>query len=270
MSTTRRVDGLGIGLPIAMRLAALIGATLTIVSEPGRGTRVSVHVPADSAQANRSDTGRLLRASGGPAFVAAIVVLMVAAAWMVDAAAEHDIASARNLEINRTAEEARESVLALRETVSRTLDQIDLLHGLAALVVQARHTGNEAMERDTLTELTRLRGQMGAHVRQVALIAASGYVEWTNSGTLDQPVFVGDREHFQAIANGWPGRSFRLPCSAGLPMYAPSISPGASMIPLARCWPLLSSRWSRRHFPALRRLSGSRAATRSPCSGWTG
>jgi signal transduction histidine kinase len=47
MSTTRRVDGLGIGLPIAMRLAALIGATLTIASEPGRGTTVSLHVPAD-------------------------------------------------------------------------------------------------------------------------------------------------------------------------------------------------------------------------------
>jgi len=46
MSTTRRVDGLGIGLPIAVRLAALIGATLTIASEPGRGTTVSLHVPA--------------------------------------------------------------------------------------------------------------------------------------------------------------------------------------------------------------------------------
>ena len=51
MSTTRRVDGLGIGLPIAMRVAALIGATLTIASEPGRGTTVSLHVPAYSGPA---------------------------------------------------------------------------------------------------------------------------------------------------------------------------------------------------------------------------
>jgi len=51
MSTTRRVDGLGIGLPIAMRLAALIGATLTIASEPGSGTIVSLHLPADSGPA---------------------------------------------------------------------------------------------------------------------------------------------------------------------------------------------------------------------------
>jgi signal transduction histidine kinase len=51
MSTTRRVDGLGIGLPIAMRLAALIGATLTVASEPGHGTTVSLHVPAGSEPA---------------------------------------------------------------------------------------------------------------------------------------------------------------------------------------------------------------------------
>jgi signal transduction histidine kinase len=51
MSTRRRVDGLGIGLPIAMRVAALIGATLTIASEPGRGTTVSLHVPAHSGPA---------------------------------------------------------------------------------------------------------------------------------------------------------------------------------------------------------------------------
>nr|WP_294522028.1 hybrid sensor histidine kinase/response regulator [uncultured Rhodopila sp.] len=54
MSTTRRVDGLGIGLPIAMRLAALIGASLTVASEPGHGTAVSLHLPAGTAQAKPS------------------------------------------------------------------------------------------------------------------------------------------------------------------------------------------------------------------------
>jgi PAS domain S-box-containing protein len=131
-----------------------------------------------------------------------IVALVLAVAWMVEAAAEHDIASARSREIDRTAEEAGESVLALRETVSRTLDQIDVLHGLGALAVRAAHSGNQTMERDTLAELTRLRGKMGAHVRQVALISPSGYVDWTNIGTLSEPVYVGDREHFQMIANG--------------------------------------------------------------------
>ena len=146
---------------------------------------------------------QLLRAtSGGLSVIVTIVVLVTGAVWITGAAAEHYIALASNQEINRTAGEARESVLALRETVSRTLDQIDVLQGLAALVVQARHSGNQAMERDTLAELSRLRGRMGAYVRQVAAIAPSGYLEWTNIGTLGEPVFVGDREHFQAIANG--------------------------------------------------------------------
>jgi signal transduction histidine kinase len=48
MSFTRRVDGLGIGLPIAIRLTALIGGTLAIASQPGHGTTVSLHFAADS------------------------------------------------------------------------------------------------------------------------------------------------------------------------------------------------------------------------------
>jgi PAS domain S-box-containing protein len=144
--------------------------------------------------------GRLLRPGyGGPSVIVIIVALIVGAVW---AAAEHHIASVRNRELNRTAEAARDAVLALRETVSRTLDQIDLLHGLAALAVQARHSGNQAMERDTLAELTHLRGNIGAYVRQVGAIAPSGYLDWTNMGTVGEPLFLGDREHFQAIANG--------------------------------------------------------------------
>ena len=145
---------------------------------------------------------RLLRAGGGPIIIGIVLALIAGTAWMARAAAEHYIATARNREINRTAEEGRESVLALRETVSRTLDQIDGLQGLASLVVHARHSGNQAMERDALAELTRLRGIMGTHVRQIAAINPAGYLEWTNVGKLDTPVFAGDREHFQVIANG--------------------------------------------------------------------
>jgi PAS domain S-box-containing protein len=147
--------------------------------------------------------GRLLRASrGGLSVIVTIVLLVAGADWMTGAAAEHYVASARTREVNRAAREARESVVALRETVARTLDQIDVLHGLAGLVVQARHSGNQAMERETLAELSRLRDRMGAHVRQVAAIAPSGYIEWTNAGTLAEPHFAGDREHFQVIAAG--------------------------------------------------------------------
>jgi signal transduction histidine kinase len=45
-SLTRRHAGTGLGLPLAKRLAELHGGALEIVSEPGRGTRVSLALPA--------------------------------------------------------------------------------------------------------------------------------------------------------------------------------------------------------------------------------
>lgn len=48
MSLARRFDGLGIGLPMAMRIAQRIGGRLEIESEPGNGTTVTVHLPPHS------------------------------------------------------------------------------------------------------------------------------------------------------------------------------------------------------------------------------
>lgn len=48
MSLARRFDGLGIGLPMAMRIAQRIGGTLEIDSEPGSGTTVTLRLPSDS------------------------------------------------------------------------------------------------------------------------------------------------------------------------------------------------------------------------------
>jgi two-component system CheB/CheR fusion protein len=47
----RAVDGFGLGLSIVHRLADLVGATVEIASEPGRGTRVALDVPAASGVA---------------------------------------------------------------------------------------------------------------------------------------------------------------------------------------------------------------------------
>jgi signal transduction histidine kinase len=49
-SLSRRYDGAGLGLPLAIQLAELHGGTLTVESAPGRGTTVTVHLPAERMQ----------------------------------------------------------------------------------------------------------------------------------------------------------------------------------------------------------------------------
>jgi len=43
----RKYDGVGLGLPLTKRLVELHGGTISIDSEPGKGTAVSVHLPAE-------------------------------------------------------------------------------------------------------------------------------------------------------------------------------------------------------------------------------
>ncbi len=47
----RKYDGVGIGLPLTQRLVALHGGTLSIESEPGAGTTVTVRLPGDGTPA---------------------------------------------------------------------------------------------------------------------------------------------------------------------------------------------------------------------------
>ena len=46
-STSRCFDGTGLGLAIARKTARLLGGEVTVVSEPGRGSLFSVHLPLD-------------------------------------------------------------------------------------------------------------------------------------------------------------------------------------------------------------------------------
>ncbi|HEY0136865.1 MAG TPA: HAMP domain-containing sensor histidine kinase, partial [Nannocystis sp.] len=45
-SSTRAHDGAGLGLTVAARLCARMGGSLALRSAPGRGTTVTIHVPA--------------------------------------------------------------------------------------------------------------------------------------------------------------------------------------------------------------------------------
>jgi signal transduction histidine kinase len=53
---SRKYNGVGLGLPLTKRLVELHGGTIEIASEPGNGTKVSVHIPEE----------RLLRQSATP------------------------------------------------------------------------------------------------------------------------------------------------------------------------------------------------------------
>jgi signal transduction histidine kinase/CheY-like chemotaxis protein len=68
-----RSKGLGLGLSIVQRLCALLGVTLQLDSQPGRGTTVTLRLPAADAAAAASVPAPALRAALPPGLVVLVI-----------------------------------------------------------------------------------------------------------------------------------------------------------------------------------------------------
>jgi CheY-like chemotaxis protein len=74
-STTRRYGGTGLGLALSRELVALMGGTLSVQTEPGRGTCFSFELPFEAARAPLTQPGA--PAKPAPSHAARLPVLVV-------------------------------------------------------------------------------------------------------------------------------------------------------------------------------------------------
>nr|WP_294545084.1 PAS domain S-box protein [uncultured Rhodopila sp.] len=129
----------------------------------------------------------------------AVTIAAEAGVWAIR---DHLIASAQQSEIETVRVEARAKALDLRETLSRTLDQIGALHSLASLVTKARQTGNADMETAARAELGARRGLMASNVTAVYGVTPALYLDWSTANPGRLPIYVGDRPYLRMITGG--------------------------------------------------------------------
>ena len=132
----------------------------------------------------------------------AVTIAAEAAVWMFR---NHLIASAQETEIESVRVEARAKALALRETLSRTLDQIAALQSIAGLVTIARRSGDAEMEKAARNELSVRGGIMTSHVTGILGLSSGLYRDWSNVDPSRFPDWYGDRAYLRPIVAGTAG-----------------------------------------------------------------
>jgi PAS domain S-box-containing protein len=84
--------------------------------------------------------------------------------------------------------------------IDRIANMIDAIHGLARLADNAARAGTLTVAAEAAQQLTAWKDGLHDGIVQVAVIAPSGYMTWSNLGGPAVPVYLGDRDHFLAIA----------------------------------------------------------------------
>lgn len=141
----------------------------------------------------------------------AIVIITLAAESVLALATQRTIKDTASAYINSVRTEAAQKALAMRETLSRFLDQIGTLHGLASLVTKARQSGDTEMEQAVFAEIAKRRAGMSGTVSAIAGFSRDGYLDWSNMDRATTRVYSGDREYVRVITEGAASESVGAP-----------------------------------------------------------
>ncbi|WP_051938436.1 hybrid sensor histidine kinase/response regulator [Luteibacter sp. 9135] len=155
--TPRRADGSGLGLAICHELTTLMGGTIDVVSEPGRGSRFTVRLPlvacacagracAPASPARNDTTGWRVLLVEDDAVVCEVIANLLRARGHVVTAVGDGLAAMSEVSAGRYDVLLLDLDLPLVDgfQVARMIRRIDALATLPIVAVTARSAGDEA------------------------------------------------------------------------------------------------------------------------------
>lgn len=134
--------------------------------------------------------------------IGVLLLLLLAGESSIAAVTHFLVENERAREVSNIQRDARDRVIILREFVKNVIDKIDALQALGLVVARLDRDGPASSPLLSQEELRRWHQVMRGGVVQIAVIDPDGYMRWSNINGLAKPVYLGDREHFRAIAEG--------------------------------------------------------------------